>query len=111
MPKSVHFIKRVPSKNKHASLEINKLSKQYKSQPQLQELNIKIQKKDISLFKVICIFEKKVIITYNHQLNMFGYFDLHAVHERIRYEYYCHKVKMENDGVKEENGKKILSFD
>jgi len=36
-------------------------------------------------FQVLGIFDKKVIITFSNKLKIFGYFDLHAVHERIRY--------------------------
>jgi hypothetical protein len=36
-----------------------------------------------------------VILTFNSKLHLFGFFDLHAVHERIRYEYYSRKIRME----------------
>lgn len=80
MPKSVNFIKRVAPRNRPYTFDVEKLSKRYKSQPLLKTINIRIERKDILHFKYICIFEKKVIVTYNNYLKMFGYFDLHAVH-------------------------------
>lgn len=32
-------------------------------------------------------------MTYSNALRLFSYFDLHAVHERIRYEYYSWKIR------------------
>ena len=42
---------------------------------------------------MIGILNRKVIVSFSNALRLFGYFDLHAVHERIRYEYYSWKIK------------------
>ena len=42
---------------------------------------------------MIGIFDRKVLVTFNNRLQLFGYFDFHAIHERIRYEYYIWKIK------------------
>jgi hypothetical protein len=42
---------------------------------------------------MIGIFDKKVLVTFNSRLQLLGYLDFHAIHERIRYEYYIWKIK------------------
>lgn len=56
---------------------------------------ISLTREDICNFELIGIFDKKVLVTFNNKLKKIGYFDLHAIHERIRYEYYCWKIKAE----------------
>jgi hypothetical protein len=45
--------------------------------------NLKIE--DLKTFKIIGIFERKILIGFSQKLNIFCYFDQHAMHERIRY--------------------------
>jgi len=42
---------------------------------------------------MVGIFDKKVLVTFNSRLQVLGYLDFHAIHERIRYEYYSWKIK------------------
>jgi DNA mismatch repair ATPase MutL len=43
---------------------------------------------DLRCFKIMGTMEKKVIIAFHEKLKIFCFFDQHAMHERIRYEYY-----------------------
>jgi hypothetical protein len=56
---------------------------------------ISLTREDICNFELIGIFDRKVLVTFNNRLKKIGYFDFHAMHERIRYEYYCWKIKAE----------------
>ena len=71
-------------------LQFKKESKSERNRP---KTNIKINREEISEFTLIGIFDKKIIVTFHNRLQLFGYFDLHAIHERIRYEYYSWKTK------------------
>lgn len=42
-----------------------------------------------------------MIVCYNQKLRLFGFFDQHAVHERVRYEFYSWKLKAEEWMVNE----------
>jgi DNA mismatch repair ATPase MutL len=62
-------------------------------QPEQQQH--RLQREDLADFAVIGLFNRKVIVCYNHKLRLFGFFDQHAVHERVRYEFYSWKIKAE----------------
>ncbi len=43
---------------------------------------------DLRGFKIMGTMDKKVIVAFHEKLQIFCFFDQHAMHERIRYEYY-----------------------
>lgn len=92
-----NFLKRPALRSKsHHQLNISTLPTRTLASFHTEESSIRIKKESIKDFTVIGIFDKKVIVSFNNKLKLFGNFDLHAVHERIRYEFYCWKVRSEN---------------
>lgn len=81
MMERTNFLKRVSLKDRGHNANLQKPSREKLPSAQICSLS----KPDLKHFRVIGILDKKVIIAYNGTLRMFGYFDLHAVHERIRY--------------------------
>ena len=92
MNNRTNFIKRIEPKPTSQVLNVQKLKQESKSQHNSQHRHVHLRKSDIGGFQLICIFDKKIIVTFHHDLQMFGYFDFHAIHERIRYEYYRWKL-------------------
>lgn len=93
MQKQSVFLKKIDLKKRTVPLDFEKIRKETKSKHNLHPLHLNLKKQDLSEFQVIGIFDKKVIVAYHNALQLFGYFDFHAVHERIRYEYYSLKLK------------------
>ena len=81
MENKVNFLKRPTLKSKsHHQLNITNISTKTFNQLQSQESQVSLKKENIKDFVVIGTFDKKVILSYNNQLKVFGCFDLHAVH-------------------------------
>jgi DNA mismatch repair ATPase MutL len=92
-----NFLKRPALRSKsHHQLNISALPTRTLSTFHTEESSLRIKKESIKDFAVIGIFDRKVIVSFNSRLKIFGNFDLHAVHERIRYEFYCWKIRSEN---------------
>lgn len=85
MNKRADFIKKVESKQRKVSLDIEAIKKESKSSHSHRQSNVRISREDIAEFNFIGVFDRKVIAAFHNRLQLFGYFDLHALHERIRY--------------------------
>ena len=48
--------------------------------------------------QIISIQRKQFIVIFHSGLNLVGFVDQHALHERVRYEYYLRKLKNESVG-------------
>ena len=95
-----NFLKKAESKKTSIALDLGKFKKE-RSNSQ-SDKKVQLKRADISKFRYIGIFDKKVIVAFHNQLQIFAYFDFHAIHERIRYEYYSWKIKkMEGISKKE----------
>lgn len=88
-------MKRMVPKRTTTAPNLLQFKKESISERNRPKTNIKINREEISKFTLIGIFDKKIIVTFHNRLQLFGYFDLHAIHERIRYEYYTWKTKKE----------------
>lgn len=90
-----HRVKRVKSKitkvKDSRAVEIQELEVVPPSIP----IRYEIVRSDIPDLHFLGLFDNKVIVTYCSRLNCFVYFDQHAIHERIRYEFYIEALKNE----------------
>jgi hypothetical protein len=82
-----NFLKKVDPKASKSTFDVHQAKKQTEVQ-HLHQKEVQVKKSDIPDFIFIGIFDKKVITTFNQKLQVFGLFDFHAIHERIRYEYF-----------------------
>ena len=80
MLNKTNFLKKIDSKKSKTTFNVEKMRKESKVEPNYQESLMQISKKDIGEFQYIGIFDKKVIVTYHNRLQIFGYFDFHAIH-------------------------------
>jgi hypothetical protein len=81
MENRANFLKRPTLRSKsHHQLNISNISTRTLSELQREESQVSIKKENIKDFIVIGTFDRKVILSYNNQLKLFGCFDLHAVH-------------------------------
>ena len=80
MLNKTNFLKKIDSKKSKTTFNVEKIRKESKVEPNYQESLMQINKKDIGEFQYIGIFDKKVIVTYHNRLQIFGYFDFHAIH-------------------------------
>jgi len=93
MRRQADFIKKVEKKTSQINLDLEKFEKQSTSSRNSMQRHYKLTREDIIGFTMIGIFDKKVLVTFNSRLQLLGYLDFHAIHERIRYEYYIWKIK------------------
>ena len=80
MLNKTNFLKKIDSKKSKTTFNVEKMRKESKVEQNSQGCLVQLSKKDIAEFQYIGIFDKKVIVTYHNRLQIFGYFDFHAIH-------------------------------
>ena len=93
MEKQADFVKKVELRKQKACINFNNLRKETVSKHCFESKRLHLKREDLEGFYVIGILDKKIIVAYHNDLQIFGYFDFHAIHERIRYEYYTAKLR------------------
>lgn len=95
MNNQANFLKRAGTSKHSRPVQVHKFLEIGRERIQPEPQHHKLQRENLVDFTVLGLFNRKVIVCYNPKLKVFGFFDQHAVHERIRYEFYTWKLKAE----------------
>lgn len=84
-----HRIKRAKSKATRDARDISRVEiRKFEVPAPMIPKKYEIHRSDVADLHFLGVFHSKAIVTYCSRMDCFVYFDQHAIHERIRYEFY-----------------------